>query len=124
LTSVIGGDGKGHQLLKRQVTLAVDLHQFGRDRAQSQTLPHHMRRDAETGCDFFRTEPAFIGEFLERLELVGRVHVFAGDVFVQTDLVGSLAISTMQRIGSVFLISLRFTRSSWASRLRSLMVTK
>ena len=37
---------------------------------------------------------------------------------------GSLAVSTMQRIGSVFLISLRFTRRSWANRLPSPMVTE
>ncbi|MGY2932806.1 hypothetical protein ACVWZ6_002408 [Bradyrhizobium sp. GM6.1] len=57
LPGVIIGDGKGHQLLKSQIAVAVGLHQSRRDRAQPQAPPHHMRRHAEAGGDFLGTEP-------------------------------------------------------------------
>src|SRR5713226_9580215 len=47
-----------------------------------------MGRHAEPGGDFFRAEPAFFGQLLERLELVGGMHVLARDVFVEADFVG------------------------------------
>jgi len=33
------------------------------------------------------------------------MHILARDVLIETDFVGSFAVSMMQRIGSVFLIS-------------------
>jgi hypothetical protein len=87
LPSVIIGDGKGHQLFKRQIAVAIDLHQFRGDRAQPQTLPHDMRRYTEAGGDFFRTEAAFFRQLLERFELIGGMHVFPGDILVKTDFV-------------------------------------
>jgi hypothetical protein len=33
LPGMILGDGKGHQLVERQLAVAVSLHQLGRDRA-------------------------------------------------------------------------------------------
>jgi short chain dehydrogenase len=51
-------------------------------------MPHHMRRHAEPGGDFFRAEPAFLGQFLERFELIGRMHVLARDIFIKTDFKG------------------------------------
>ena len=87
LPGMVLGDGKGHQLVKRQIAVAIDLHQLGRDRAQAQALPHHMRRHAEPGGDFLRAKTAFLRQLLERLELVGGMHVLAGDVFVEADFV-------------------------------------
>ena len=81
------GDGKGHQLVERQIAVAINFHQLGRDRAQSKALPHHMRRHAEAGRDFFRAKTAFLRQLLERLKLVGGMHVFPGDVFVKADFV-------------------------------------
>ncbi|MGY3533859.1 hypothetical protein ACVISU_006627 [Bradyrhizobium sp. USDA 4452] len=74
-------------LLKRQIAVAIELHQFGRNRAQSQALPYHMRGHAEASRDLLRTEPALVRELSERLELVGRMHALPGDVLVQADLV-------------------------------------
>ena len=85
---MILGDGEGHQLVQRQIAVAIDLHQPGRDRAQAQALPHHMRRHAEPGGDFLRAISAFFRQFLERLELVSGVHIFPRDVFVEADFVG------------------------------------
>ena len=87
LPGMVLGNRKGHQLVKRQIAVAVDLHQLGRYRAQAKPLPHHMRRHAEPGGDFFRAETAFFGELLERLELVGGMHVLARDIFVEADFV-------------------------------------
>src|SRR5258708_15291076 len=47
-----------------------------------------MRRDAEPGGDFLRAESTFLRQLLERLELVGGMHIFPGDVLVETDFVG------------------------------------
>ncbi len=105
---MILGDGKGHQLVERQIAVAVDLHQLGRHRAQAQALPHHMRRHAEPGGDFFRAEPAFFGELLERLELVGGMHVFPGDVFIEADFVRIVrgVDDTADRFGLLDLLAL------------------
>lgn len=65
------GDGKGHQLVERQIAVAVDLHQLGRDSTQAQALPHYVRCHAEPGSNLLRTETAFVRELLEGLELVG-----------------------------------------------------
>ena len=74
-----------------------------------------MWRHAKPGRNLLRAIPSFFRQLLERLELVGGMGVFAGDVFLQADLVGiSLAVSMMPWIDSVFLICLRFTRTSWA----------
>jgi hypothetical protein len=81
-----------------------------------------MRGHTEPGRDVFGTKPAFLRQLLERLALVGGVHVLARDVLIEADFV-RIVRGTMQRIGSVILISLRFTRKSWASRLPSPMVT-
>ena len=78
---MILGEGKRHQLLQRQAAIAIDLHQLGRDRAQPQALPHHMRRDAEPGGDFVCAKAAFFRELLERLELIAGMHVLARDIF-------------------------------------------
>src|SRR5882672_10705169 len=47
-----------------------------------------MRRHTKSGGDFFRAETAFLRQLLERLELVGGMHVLACDVFVEADFVG------------------------------------
>ena len=86
LPGMVLGDGKGHQLVERQMAIAIDFHQLGRDRTQAQALLHHVRRHAEPGRNLLRAETAFIGELLERLELVGGMHFFPGDVFVKADL--------------------------------------
>jgi hypothetical protein len=70
-----------------KAAIAIDLHQFRGDSPQPQALPHDVRRYPKTGRDFFRAETAFVCELLERLELVGGVHVLAGDVFVEADFV-------------------------------------
>ena len=84
---VVLGDCKGHQLVQRQIAVTVDLHQLGRHRAQAKALPHHMRRDAEPGGDFFGAETAFFRQLFEGLELISRMHVLAADVFIEADLV-------------------------------------
>ncbi len=84
---VLLGDCKGHQLVQRQIAVTVDLHQLGRHRAQAKALPHHMRRDAEPGGDFFGAETAFFRQLFEGLELISRMHVLAADVFIEADLV-------------------------------------
>src|SRR5260370_16910182 len=55
--------------------------------AQPETLPHHMRRHPETGGDLFRAKAALFRELLERLELVGGMLVFQGDVLVKAEFV-------------------------------------
>ena len=122
LPGMILGDRKGHQLVERQITVAVDLHQLGGDRTQAKALPHHMRRHAESGGDFFRAETAFLRQLLEGLELIGGVHVLARDVFVEADFVRIVrgVDDTADRLG----ISLRLTRRSCASLRPSPMVTK
>jgi len=47
-----------------------------------------MGRHAEPRGDFLRAETPFFGELLERLELVGGMHVLARDILVQADFVG------------------------------------
>ncbi len=105
---MILGDGKGHQLVERQTAIAVSLHQLGRDRAQAQALPHHMRRHAEPRGDLLRAIPAFLRQLLEGLELVGGMHVLARDVFVETDLVRVVrrVDDTADRLGLLDLLAL------------------
>jgi hypothetical protein len=64
-------NGEGHQLLKGQIAIAIDLHQFRGDRTQAQALPNHVRRHAEPGSNLLRAETAFVRELLECLELIG-----------------------------------------------------
>src|SRR5882757_7958957 len=101
-------NSEGHQLVQRQIAFAVDLHQLGRDRAQPQALPHHMWCHAEPGGDFYRAEPAFVGELFERLELVGRMHVLARDVLIEADLVGIVrgVDDAADRFGLLYLLAL------------------
>jgi hypothetical protein len=87
LPGMILGEGKRHQMLKGQAAIAIDLHQLGRDRRQPQALPHHLRRHAEPGRDFFHAKTAFVHELLERFELVGGMHVFPSDIFIEADFV-------------------------------------
>jgi hypothetical protein len=74
-------------LLQDQLAIAIKLHQFGRDRAQPEALPHHMRGHPETRGDLLRTKATLLRKLPERLELVGRMHVFPGDILVQADFV-------------------------------------
>src|SRR5229473_3150296 len=46
-----------------------------------------MRRYAEASGDFLRAKAAFLRELLEGLELVGGIHVLAGDVLIEADFV-------------------------------------
>jgi hypothetical protein len=46
-----------------------------------------MRLHAEPGGDLLCTEPAFLRQFPERLELVGGMYVFPSDVLVEADFV-------------------------------------
>src|SRR5258705_152298 len=85
---MILSDRKGHQLVERQIAVAINFHELGRDRAQAKALPHHMGRHAESGSDLLRAETAFFGELLERLELVSGMHVLARDVLIEADFVG------------------------------------
>ena len=87
LRGVVVGDGEGHQLFKRQIAIAIDLHQFRGYRAEPQALPHHMRRHTEAGSDLLRTEAPLFRQLLKGLELVGGMHVFPGDILVQADFV-------------------------------------
>jgi hypothetical protein len=46
-----------------------------------------MRRHAEERSDSFCARPAFVSQVIEGLELVGGMHVFASNIFVQADLI-------------------------------------
>lgn len=102
------GDRKGHQLVERQIAIAIDFHELGRDRAQTQALPHHVRHHAEPGRNLLRAEAALVRELLERLELVGGMHVFPGDVFVKADLLRVVRgiDDTADRLGLLDLLAL------------------
>jgi hypothetical protein len=67
-----------------------------------------MRGHAEPRGDIFRAHPSFVGQLLERLELVGGVHVFPGDVFVEADLVRIVAgiDDVADRLGLLDLLAL------------------
>ena len=73
LPRVIVGDGKGHQLIQRQIAIAIDLHQLGADGAETHPLLHHMRRYTEAGSDFLGSPSPMFGKLAKGLELVCRV---------------------------------------------------
>lgn len=77
----IVGDGKGHQLLKGQIAIAIQLDQFWGDRPQPEVLPHHMRRHPEARCDLLRAKATLLSKPPERLELVGGIQR-PGDILV------------------------------------------
>lgn len=104
--------GYGESHLKAQFAIAIDLHQF------RETAPNRKRWRTTCGVTPMRAEmssppaPRSSARFLKALELVGGTHVFVGQFSPRLISCGSFAVSTMQRIGSVFLISFRFNRRS------------
>lgn len=88
LAGVVLADGEGHQLVEGQGVEAIGRHQHGADRAEAQPPPHEGRGDAEAGPDLLGAPALGLGQVAEGLELVGRMHGEAGDVFVETDLEG------------------------------------
>jgi hypothetical protein len=86
LPSGIVSESEGHQVFERHVTVAICLDELRADHRQLEPLLDHARRDAELGRDSVIPLP-FVGQLLERLELVGGMHGASHFVFRQADLV-------------------------------------
>ncbi|MCY1298171.1 hypothetical protein D9M70_476440 [compost metagenome] len=84
LRRVVVGDGQGHQLLQGDVSGPVIRHQTWRDVCQFQAALHHQRGHAEVGGNVLNGA-AFLDQRGECLELVGRVHLLAQQVFREAD---------------------------------------
>lgn len=102
-------------MFKGQIAIAMDLPRFRGGRAEPQD---NMRIRAEAGGDF-RAKTLLFRWLLEGLELIGGIHNFR--VMSSSRLIscGSFAVSMMQRIGSVFLMSFLLTLRSRTSRLKT-----
>ncbi|CUI36849.1 Uncharacterised protein [Achromobacter xylosoxidans] len=84
LRGVVVGDGQGHQLFQRDGSSPVVGQQARRDVGQLQAALHYQRGHAEVGGNVF-DGTAFLDQCGERLELVGRVHLLAQQVFREAD---------------------------------------
>ncbi|MNS85375.1 hypothetical protein D3C72_1192390 [compost metagenome] len=85
---LILADAEGGQEVQGERPLAVGRHQFRGRCAQPQALPHHMGRHPETRADLLRAICPLLRQLAESLELIGGMHGLAGDVLVETDLMG------------------------------------
>ena len=88
LPPMVIGQREGHELVKRELAVAVARHEVGAHRRELETLPHNSRGDAETCGDLLGTEATLVVELLEGFELVRGVHVGADHVLGQADLRG------------------------------------
>ncbi|MNL06303.1 hypothetical protein D3C87_1269360 [compost metagenome] len=85
LPLVVVRDGERLQLLKVQTAFAIDLQQPWADRAELEALPHHVLAHAEAGRNVRSTPSAIVRKLVERLELIGGVHVRPRHVLVKAD---------------------------------------
>ena len=85
---MIVGEREGHELVERELALAVARHERGAHGCELEALLHHRRSDAETRGDLLDPEAAVIDELLEGLELIRRVHAGADHVLREADLRG------------------------------------
>ena len=88
LSPVIVGEREGHELVERELAVAVARHERGAHGCELEALLHHGGSDAETRGDLFDTEASVIDELLEGLELIGRMHAGADHVLGKADLRG------------------------------------
>ncbi len=102
-------------MFKGQIAIAIDLHQFRRDRAEPQD---NMRRMPKRAAISSAPKPRFSASFLKASNRSAGCTISRVTFSSRLISCGSFAVS-MQRIGSVFLISLRFTLRSQASRLQT-----
>ena len=109
----IVGDGEGHQAIEGHLALAVGRDQFRADHGELEPLAHDLRRDAEPGGDLLLAL-AFVGQFLERVELVGGVHRLAQFVLGEADLGRLRAVAHFARHriigGDLLLLGQEFER--------------
>lgn len=66
-------------MFKGQIAIAIDLHQFRRDRAEPQD---NMRRHAEAGGNSSAPKPRSSASFLKASKLIGGMHILPRDVLV------------------------------------------
>lgn len=84
LRRVVVGHGESYHLFKGQLAFAVRLENDRAHAGQFQQLPHGDFRSPETGRNL-GGRVALVHEVAERLELVGRVHVFPHDILGKAD---------------------------------------
>lgn len=89
LPTVIVGDGKGHQVLERDLFLAVERDEPRADVRELQAPLDDCGSDTEP-CSDILDALARIDELAKRLELVCRVHRFPSRVLDKADLHGPL----------------------------------